>query len=95
MVWLHEAGVPSFTREERKFLSRAGRARVPIDTLVERVEAIIGTERPTRGRQRYLAGKLMEQQLFATYEEALAFAQSYYTLAKAGAISPHLLWDWE
>lgn len=94
-MWLHEAGVPSFTREERKFLARAGRALVPIDVLIERVEAIVGPERPLRGRQRFLAKKLLEQALFATLEEALAFAESYYTLAKAGAISQHLLWDWE
>ncbi len=94
-MWLHDAGVPPFTREERKFLSRASRANVPADVLVERVERIIGTDQPTRGRQQFLAKHLMEQRLFNDFEEALAFAHSYFALAKAGAISKHLLWDWE
>lgn len=94
-MWLHDAGVPPFSREERKFLSRAGRANVPADVLLERVEAIVGPERPTRGRQRFLAGKLVEARLFSDFDEALAFAESYYTLAKAGPINRYLVWDWE
>jgi hypothetical protein len=94
-VWLHELGEQPFTREERRFLARAGRANVPIDVLVEKVEAIVGPERPTRGRQSFLATRLVEERLFNDHEEALAFADSYYLLAKQGRISKHLLWDWE
>jgi hypothetical protein len=37
----------------------------------------------------------MAEHLFSSFEEAYAFADSYYALAKAGPISKHLLWDWE
>jgi len=84
-----------FSREERKFLLRAGRANVPVDILVERVETIVGPEQPTRGRQAYLTGMLLEQRLFNDEEEARAFAESYYVLAKLGPISKRLVWDWE
>ena len=94
-MWSGEQPISPFSREERKFLSRAGRANVPIDILVERVEAIVGTERPTRGRQAFLTHKLLEQRLFHDEEEARAFANSYYALVKAGPIAKHLLWDWE
>ena len=76
-------------------MSRAGRAHVPADVLLERVAAIVGAERPTRGRQTFLARQLYEQRLFAEYEDALAFAESYYALAKAGQDFTMLTWDWE
>jgi hypothetical protein len=38
---------------------------------------------------------LLAEHLFSSFDEAYAFADSYYTLAKAGPISKHLLWDWE
>ena len=85
----------AFNLEERKFLSRAGRANVPVDVLVEQVEQIVGPDRPTRGRQAFLTRILVEQRLFIDEAEARAFAESYYALAKAGSISKHLVWDWE
>jgi hypothetical protein len=94
-MWLHDLGEKPFTREERKFLSRAGRAQVPIDQLLDRVQAIVGPGQPTRGRQTFLAQRLLEERLFTSFDEAYAFAESYYTLAKAGPISTYLLWDWE
>lgn len=94
-MWSSELRESPFSREERKFLSRAGRANVPVDVLVERVEALLGSDRPTRGRQAFLTRWLLEQRLFSAEEEAHAFADSYYSLAKAGPISKHLLWDWE
>ena len=94
-MWLHELGEQPFNHEERKFLSRAGRAFVSIEALVDRVQQILGPDRPTRGRQTYLAGRLVEEKLFATFDEAFAFAESYFALAKQGQISRHLLWDWE
>ncbi|MDB5059698.1 MAG: hypothetical protein JWO59_3170 [Chloroflexi bacterium] len=95
LMWLHELGEQTFSREERKFLSRAGRANVPVDVLVDRVQAIIGPDQPERGRQTFLAKRLLEEKLFGTFEEAYDFADSFYTLAKAGPLSKHLLWDWE
>jgi hypothetical protein len=94
-MWSGEPPVSAFSREERRFLSRAGRANVPVDILVERVEAIVGPERPTRGRQAFLTRQLLEQHLFQDEEEARAFADSYYALVKAGPLSKYLLWDWE
>jgi hypothetical protein len=94
-MWQHDLGEQPFSREERRFLSRAGRSLVSLDTLMARVEAVAGTEQPSRGRQSYLAGRLMDERLFSSFEEAYAFADSYYALAKAGPISKHLLWDWE
>jgi hypothetical protein len=94
-MWLHELGEKPFSREERKFLSSAGRSHVPIDRLVDRVIAIIGPETPTRGRQTYLAQKLFDERLFSTFDDAYAFADSYYVLAKQGPISKYLMWDWE
>jgi hypothetical protein len=94
-MWLHELGEKPFTRAERKFLSCAGRAQVPIDVLVDRVEAIVGPEQPGRGRQTFLAKRLFDEKLFGSVEEAYAFADSYYALVKIGPLSKHLLWDWE
>jgi hypothetical protein len=94
-MWLHELGERPFTRAERNFLSRAGRANVPLDVLMERVEALVGPEQPVRGRPAFLTKCLLDQRLFSEPEEARAFAESYYELAKAGPISKHLLWDWE
>lgn len=94
-MWEQDAGPPAFNRAQRRFLSRAGRAHVPADVLLERVAAIIGTEHPTRGRQTFLARQLHAQRLFSEYEEALAFAESYYALAKAGQDFTLLTWDWE
>lgn len=94
-MWHLELNEPHFSREERKFLTRASRANVPADVLIERVEAIVGTERPTRGRQAFLAGQLAEQRLFSDLDDALAFADSYYVLAKAGHDFTKLTWDWE
>ncbi|MGH2345950.1 MAG: hypothetical protein ACRDG4_12030 [Chloroflexota bacterium] len=94
-MWTDSPPENEFNHEERKFLSRAGRANVPIDILVERVEQIIGPERPTRGRQAFLTRLLLEQRLFSDEAEARAIAESYYSLAKTGSISKHLVWDWE
>jgi hypothetical protein len=94
-MWLHELGEAPFTHEERRFLSRAGRALVQVATLVELVEAEVGPDRPARGRPKYLATRLLARGLFTTYDEAFAFATSYYTLAKQGPLSLRLLWDWE
>jgi hypothetical protein len=94
-MWQSELGEQPFSREERRFLSRAGRANVSLDALMERVEAIVGPDKPTRGRQSFLATRLVEERLFSDREEALAFAEAYYALAKQGRISTHLLWDWE
>lgn len=94
-MWHREPTIPEFSREERRFLSRAGRANVPADVLVERVRAIIGPDRPTRGRQSFLAKQLVEQRLFSDLDDALAFAESYYALAKAGHDFTKLTWDWE
>jgi hypothetical protein len=94
-MWHIEPTTPEFSREERRFLSRAGRANVPADVLVEHVLQIIGPERPTRGRQAFLAKQLVERRLFADYDDALAFADSYYALAKAGHDFTKLTWDWE
>ncbi len=60
-----------------------------------RVEAFVGPPVPGRGRQSYLARHLVAEHLFSSYEEAFAFADSYYALVKGGPISQHLLWDWE
>lgn len=94
-MWHIEPRQPEFTREERRFLSRAGRAHVPADQLIERVLAIVGTARPARGRQAFLAGRLVEQRLFSDPGEALAFAEAFYQLAKAGHDFRKLTWDWE
>jgi hypothetical protein len=94
-MWLHELGEAPFSREERKFLSTAGRSHLSLDALMDRVVAILGTETPSRGRQTFLANKLLEERLFSTFDDAYAFADSYYVLAKQGPISKHLLWDWE
>jgi hypothetical protein len=94
-MWTDDDSDSTFSREERKFLLRAGRANVPVDVLVERVEKIVGPEQPTRGRQAFLTACLLEQRLFSDAEEARAFAESYYVLAKQGPISKHLVWDWE
>ena len=94
-MWQQDLVEQPFTREERRFLTCAGRAHVPIDVLMEKVEAIVGPERPARGRQSFLATRLIEDRLFTDREEALAFADAYYLLAKQGRISAHLLWDWE
>ncbi|HVA89853.1 MAG TPA: hypothetical protein VNL71_08410 [Chloroflexota bacterium] len=94
-MWSGDLPESPFSREERKFLSRAGRANVPVDILVERVEKIVGPEPPARGRQAYLTRQLIAERLFQDEEEARAFADSYYALVKAGPISKHLLWDWE
>jgi hypothetical protein len=94
-MWHIEPTEPQFSRAERKFLSHAGRATVPADVLLERVYALVGTERPSRGRQAYLAAHLLEQGLFLTLEEASAFADSFYALAKEGKDFQKLTWDWE
>jgi hypothetical protein len=94
-MWTDDISESTFSREERRFLLRAGRANVSVDALVERVEQIVGPEQPTRGRQAFLTAKLLEQRLFSDEEEARAFAESYYVLVKLGPISKHLLWDWE
>lgn len=94
-MWLHELGERPFSREERRFLSKAGRSLVSLDALMERVEATVGVERPVRGRQTHLAKLLLAEHLFNSFEEAYDFADSYYVLAKVGPISKHLLWDWE
>jgi hypothetical protein len=94
-MWQHELGEQPFSREERRFLARAGRANVSLDVLMARVEAIVGPDTPTRGRQSFLATRLLEERLFSDRDEALAFADAYYVLAKQGRISTHLLWDWE
>jgi hypothetical protein len=94
-MWLHELGEQPFSTAERKFLSCAGRSRIPLDALVDRVMEITGPEQPTRGRQTWLAKRLLEEHLFVSLEEAYAFASTYYDLAKIGPISKHLLWDWE
>src|SRR6266849_5683327 len=95
VMWLHELGEKPFTREERKFLSAAGRSHISIDALVDRVVAILGPETPSRGRQSFLAHKLLDERLFSTFDDAYAFADCYYLLAKQGPISRYLLWDWE
>ncbi|HWE63887.1 MAG TPA: hypothetical protein VHB98_19410 [Chloroflexota bacterium] len=94
-MWHLEPTEPEFSREERRFLSRAGRANVPADVLLERVLAIVGDARPARGRQSFLARQLVEQRLFSSYDEAFEFADSYYALAKAGQDFTKLTWDWE
>jgi hypothetical protein len=94
-VWTDDLSENTFTRDERRFLLRAGRANVPVDILVEQVEKIVGPEQPTRGRQAFLTGRLLEARLFNDEDEARAFAESYYVLAKQGPISKHLVWDWE
>ena len=94
-MWKHELGEQPFSSQERRFLSRAGRSLVSIDALMQRVEEIVGVETPSRGRQTYLAKQLMADRVFSSFDEAFDFADSYYTLAKAGPISKHLLWDWE
>lgn len=94
-MWHIEVTEPAFSRQQRKFLSCAGRAHVPADVLLERVLAITGADPPARGRQAFLAKALLDQRLFASYEEAFAFADAYYTLAKAGQDFTKLTWDWE
>jgi hypothetical protein len=94
-MWLHELGEKPFNRDERKFLSSAGRSYVAIDILIDRVLAILGPETPVRGRQTFLARMLLDERLFASFDDAYAFADSYFLLAKQGPISKYLLWDWE
>jgi len=94
-MWLHDLGEQPFSREDRKFLARAGRANVAVDVLLDRVRAIVGTERSTRGRQSFLAHTLVEERLFSDLDDALAFAEIYYVLAKAGRDFTYLAWDWE